>query len=232
MRKVLSTKLLDEKMVDTARSMSMALDCIDFICIDPVHFDSVALTSESYDAMAFTSSNAVRMLMEFNPELSAASLTERMNESVVFALSGKTNEELKKYGIASQAVADHSAMLADDIIARGNVRSVLHVCGDLHLDILENKLKAAGISYTPLIVYETRPVGKELTEHYDAIMFFSPSGIDGFLIKNKLDHETLYCCIGETTAAELKSSDKDLKIVLPSQPSPEAMLMAIKNSKL
>jgi uroporphyrinogen-III synthase len=131
----------------------------------------------------------------------------------------------------SIAVADNASQLADKIITDGNIRSVLHICGDLKLDVLENKLTASGISYKPLIVYETVPVSNEINGDYDAVMFYSPSGIESFLAKNNFNRDTLYCCIGETTAQKLRGIDESANIIIPNEPTPHAMLRAIKENK-
>jgi len=129
------------------------------------------------------------------------------------------------------AVADSASQLADKIMVDKSIKSVLHICGNLKLDTLGDKLTASGISYKPLIVYETIPVSNEISEAYDAVMFYSPSGIDSFLMKNKLALDTLYCCIGEATADRLRSIDNSVNIVVAKQPTPEEMLKAIIENK-
>jgi uroporphyrinogen-III synthase len=225
MLKVLSTKLLDEKLIAAAREMGMKLDCIEVIGTHALDYDISLLRSDSYDAIVFTSSNAAKAVAPL-------SFGEGPGVRKIYALSGKTKDELKKNGITPIAVADNAEQLSEKIISAGNIKSVLHVCGNLKLNVLENKLAAAGISYKPLVVYETIPLGNEISETYDAIMFYSPSGVESFLTKNKLDRYTLYCCIGETTAGKLKSIDGNVNLSVPKEPIPEAMLEAIKEIKI
>ena len=223
MLRVLSTKILDEKLVDTARDMGMSLDCVEVIGTRVVDFDSSALQSDNYDAIVFTSSNAVRAVTPL-------SLGEGAGVRKIFAVSGKTKDELKKNGIVPEAVADSSEQLAEKIVSEGNIRSVLHICGNLRMDVLEKKLMSAGISYKALVVYETVPLDNKVDANYDAVMFYSPSGVESFLTKNKLNRDTLYCCIGETTAAKLKGIDGNVNIVVAKEPKPEAMLTVIKQA--
>ncbi len=227
MLKVLSTKLLDKSLIDSAREIGIALTCVDLISIQNVSFDT-SLTSGS-DAVVFTSSNAVKSFFE-NVRLSKSSLGDSGIKQV-FALSGKTKDELAHNGIISLAVADSAALLADMISADSRIRSVLHICGNLKLDTLENKLRTSGIECHSLIVYETILTGIKMDQTFDAIMFYSPSGVDSFLIKNKLNKDTLYCCIGATTAEKLQSIDQTIDVILPAQPAPYAMLTAIRDLK-
>ena len=231
MLRVLSTKILDEKLVDTARDMGMSLDCMEVIGTRVLDFDRSALQSDTYDAIVFSSSNAVKSFLG-NKETTvlAPSPLERAGGEVVFAISGKTKDELEKNGIVPVAVGDSSEQLAEKIVSEGTIRSVLHICGNLRMDVLEKKLMAADISYKALVVYETLPLDNKVDASYDAVMFYSPSGVDSFSTKNKLNHDTLYCCIGETTAAKLKGIDGNVIIVVAKEPKPEAMLTAIKQA--
>ena len=225
MLKVLSTKLLGEDIVDSAHKMGISLKCEDFIRIHELDFDISALKSLRYDTMAFTSSNAVNSFFG-NEDIESSDY-----QVPIYALSGKTKEELENYDIVPVAIADNALQLADKILTDKNVRSVLHICGSLRLDVLENKLSEKGVTYIPFTVCETILNSTILDDTYDVVMFFSPSGIDSFVMKNELNLRTLYCCIGETTADKLKSINDKLIIIVPVKPSPEAMITMIKNYK-
>lgn len=225
MLKVLSTKLLSEDLIESAHKMGMSLKCEDFIRVHELDFDISALKALRYDAIVFTSSNAVSSFYG-NEDL------DRPDHAIpVYAISGKTQEELENYDIVPIAVADNANELADKILDNKNIRSVLHICGSLRLDVLENKLTAAGVGYIPFTVCETILNSTILDDIYDVVMFFSPSGIDSFVMKNELNPGTLYCCIGETTADRLKSINDKLIIIVPVKPTPEAMITMIKNYK-
>lgn len=222
MLKVLSTKLLSESLIDSAHQMDIVLTCVDAILVNRVDFDLSDLSSLTYDALIFTSSNAVsNFFRNENP----------VELKHVYATSGKTKDELLKQGISLTAAADNAEQLAELIIGEGNVGSALHICGNLTLDTMKDKLTDAGIGYTQFQVYETVLNNIEINEPFDAVMFYSPSGIESFVAKNKVSSGTLYCCIGATTAEKLKSINNNVEIILPKQPSPEAMLTAIKNLK-
>ena len=225
MLKVLSTKLLDESLTDSAHAMGIDLTCEEFIRVLPLEIDMAELMSIQYDAMVFTSSNAVRCFFD-NENIEVSDYTKP-----IYSISGKTKEELTDYSMEPVAIADNALQLADKILADKNIRSVLHICGNIKLDVLEKKLTASGVRYTPFTVCETLLNSILLRENYEAVMFFSPSGVDSFVMKNALDRDTLYCCIGDTTADTLRSINDKLTIILPIQPTPEAMLTLIKNYK-
>ena len=94
---------------------------------------------------------------------------------------------------------------------------------------MEDELRRAGILYTDLMVYQTGTKAKKATEKFDAVLFYSPSGIESFLVLNNLDNETVYCCIGNTTAQALKEARNTVTIILPESSTPQSMLSALSN---
>lgn len=217
--KVLSTKTLDPKTIAYAHSLNLDVQCIDFIKIEPSEFD---LPNGTFDFIIFTSSNAVRFFFEHEKSV------EFLIDKKILSLSGKTKEELLGNNIQPVFTADNTADLARLIIQTKTAGSVLHVCGNLALNVLEEKLKIEGIAYTQLIVYQTR-LQRDiiLNAQFDAIMFYSPSGVESFFTRNHIRNEMVCCCIGETTAISLKEKWRNAKIILPQHTSPESMIDAI-----
>ena len=58
--------------------------------------------------------------------------------------------------------------------------SVTFFCGNQRRDTLPDKVRAAGIKVEELVVYETVELPLKVTDHYDAILFYSPSGVRSF----------------------------------------------------
>ena len=222
MKKVLSTKTLDGDALAYAQTQNLDVQCIDFIetTAIPFHLENIFL--KNFDAIAFTSANAVKYFFKNSGE------KDLLKGKQVYALQGKTSEELLARGIITDLGANSASELADVIISGKSARSVLHVCGNLKLAVLEQKLDHALIKYEDLVVYQTLTlVNKKVTGPFDAILFFSPSGVDGFMALNNFENETVCCCIGQTTRLALKEKRSAANIILPDQPSPISMLSAV-----
>ena len=220
MKKVLSTKTLDPAMLQYAQTKQLELTCIDFIETSALAFNETTVDTNTYDAVVFTSANAVEYFF------SNATASSLINNKAIYGLQGKTNEALLSHHLNAVATAASAAELAQVIIAGHKVKSVLHVCGNLKLTALEEALSFSGISYQHLLVYQTvKQTAQKVTDDFDAILFFSPSGVESFLVENELKNELLCCCIGKTTAAALKQ--KTNHIILPGEPTPLAMLNAV-----
>jgi uroporphyrinogen-III synthase len=223
--KILSTKQLEADIIAAAAQDGMIINCIDFIRIVAVAFDVSVLDSIEYDALIFTSHNAVKYFFKSDHVLSCT-VTKP-----VYALSGKTKEALIEKGVYPTATGDNAAMLAEIIAESVATRSVLHICGNMVLDTVGAQCAEMDIRYGRLIVYETIADSQNVKEKYDGIMFFSPSGIDSYLSENELQNDILYCCIGETTAGYLGSISDKIEIILPGRPTPESMISAISTFK-
>lgn len=220
---MLSTKTLDPETLAYAQSLNLNVQCTDFIETSPVSFEIKDIDTGNFDAVVFTSANAVKYFFENKDAWNL------LRSKLVFALEGKTNDALLVYEVIASGKAASANELAD-VMAAEAVQSVLHICGNLRLETLEDKLKQAGIGYKDLAVYRTGILtDKKITEHFDAVLFFSPSGVDGFFSLNHVTDKTVCCCIGETTAQALRGKNKTANIIIPQQPSPVAMLAAVAN---
>lgn len=203
--KVLSTKMLPADLHALARQKGILLSCVDYIKTNPVAFSA---NSTDFDALVFTSANAVNYFFD------NAGAKGLLDGKPVFSLSGQTADALRLFDIIPVIGAETAEELAGVILQNKQLSSILHPCSNLRLNALQKKLGAEGIAYTPLVVYETVAIAREpLTEKFEAIMFFSPSGIESFCMANTLDSQTLYCCIGETTLAALRAKKTDLQVI-------------------
>lgn len=216
MKQVLSTKTLNEETLAYARTLNLNVQCKDFIKIVPISFE---LNNTGFDSIAFTSSNAAKFFLK-KPDAK-----ELLKTKTVFALSGKTANILNW---PSAIVANSAEKLAGKIISYKS-KWALHPCGNLKLDILEEKLKQAYIKYSHLIVYETKLNVIKINKNYDTVLFYSPSGIKSFLSANKWNTSTIACCIGETTAEAFNKIHSNATIIVSESPTPEAMLKTVAN---
>ena len=219
---MLSTKTLDGDTLAFAQTQNLAVECVDFIETTAVPFNLENIEQQNFDAVAFTSTNAVKYFFENNR------VADLIKDKQIFALEGKTSSGLLTSGIKANSESASADELADEIVDSKTCKSVLHPCGNLRLPVLESKLRQAGVAYTDLVVYQTKIVtDKKVNKQFDAILFYSPSGVEGFMAQNNFGNETVCCCIGQTTAQALKEKKNTANIVLPAEPSPKAMLTSL-----
>lgn len=219
---VLSTKTLDADVVEMAQLAGINLQSHDFIEVVGRTADITLIDAAAFDGLVFTSANAVNFFFE------QTGLFDLLNTKNVLALSGKTSDELLARDIQPVFTSVNADGLARLIIQTQIVKSVLHICGNLTLNVLETKLKSAGIDYTPLVVYDTLLAPAVIADnHFEVVLFFSPSGVESFLMKNKLSDSAICCCIGTTTSAALREKLPGVKIIFPRERTPESMIEAV-----
>lgn len=224
MIQVLATKLLSHDTIQHARTLNFEVICTEFIEIKPLPWDANLLKYKSCSSVAFTSSNAV------NCFLSAPGAKEWIKGKHIYALSGKTHETLLAFCLEASFIADSARGLSEALLKMPDLHEVLHICGNLRLDIMERKLQNTHISYKDLIVYDTTiKAGVPVPETFDAILFFSPSAVDGFFANGSLRRSTVCACIGNTTAAKLRQHVNEMSILVSKSPDPEGILNVLKN---
>lgn len=223
--KVLATKLLSDEVLQYADSFGFEVACKPAIHLECVSHPTENLDKLSLDAVVFTSSKAVECFLN-DPETFAL-----IKDMSVFSTAGKTAKVLSKYGISPDGMGVNAEDIARKIITDGNIQNVLHPCGNMVLPVLSEQLGGADINYHSLVVYNNeRIVIPALEARFDAVLFFSPSGVDSFIQNNPLSKETVYCCIGPTTGDYLRNLYPQHRIIVAEKTSPTAMIKALKQS--
>ncbi len=87
----------------------------------------------------------------------------------------------------------------------------LHFCGNRRLSVLVEKMTEWGRDFQEIIVYKTILLHKKITANPNAILFFSPSGVESH--EKHHDLANIHCfCIGDTTAASFSQPPKSITV--------------------
>jgi len=208
---ILSTKMLKRGLTDKATAYG--LDIIERSFIQTTAIPFSYSEKEPAACFVFTSSNAVKSVLA-----SGISFQSKKMAST----SGETRKLLNENNITVDFEGHDAKSLADKLI-EAKVTSVVFFCGNIHRDELPEKLKASNIKVEEIIVYETTLTPAALNEPFDAILFFSPSAVDSFLINNRVADNTICFCIGHTTSNHLASKTK-ATIHIAATPSQEKLI--------
>lgn len=202
--KILFTKTGIENEVSKKMGTDFICDFQDFIRIEQLKTKPFDLKNYS---LIFSSVNAVKSFFKnkFEPH---ENFLNPKNFNKIYAVGFKTKLELRKKGYGTFKVTKHASDLADFIIDYSQKEKFLHFCGNLALDILDEKLPLQNVSYKKVIIYKTNLLYPKISQNYDAVVFFSPSGVRSFAEFNSLDNLKLFS-IGQTTEKELKKFTKN-----------------------
>lgn len=191
---LLSTKLLTERQRN--RLLHMGVSVRDYNAIE-IRFREV-IPPSGYTHFIFSSQNAVKAFLQVrNPAYPTPGALH------CYCVGEETRRLLENNGFHVVQSARSARLLARRIIESARDKQFLFPCGNLRRDTIPFMLGEAGISVREVIAYDTLLNPQEFQEVFDAILFFSPSGVRSYYQANE-GGSALALCIGPTTAAEVK----------------------------
>jgi uroporphyrinogen-III synthase len=223
--KVLSTKKLDHSLVEKASENGIDITEHEAIHIKPIltveQLKELNVLFEGSESrhIIFTSNNAVEILAD---QLKLAGLAP-INWKI-FCIEGRTCETVISLfpHIRILATAAYGKLLANKILEH-EVNEVYFFSGNIRRDELPEILKKAGIRFNETVVYETILNPVKLEEEYDAVLFFSPSAVESFFVKNEMKPETICFSIGETTSNCIRNYTRN-NIIISQVPTQQKMI--------
>lgn len=211
---ILATKILSANQKQELVKAHFQVIEADFIKTETENFELTELN----DNLIFTSQNAVHSFLK---NLKQEELIQNLRRKNVFCVGLKTKIVLSEAGFNVVAYTGYASDLAEIITLIYANESYTFFSGNLRKDTLPKALAEAGIKFNEIQVYKTSLTPHKIKETVDAILFFSPSGVESYLKENKIKKETCFC-IGETTAQALEKITKN--IVIAAQPSIEDVI--------
>ena len=209
---ILSTRRLNGQLSGNAAWQHIHVEASAFINIIPdvsqettAQIQSLALQPAT---VIFTSVNSVNAVTN---QLTVAPAWK------IFCIGGATQDALLPFfGAASiMASAKNAILLSEKIIAHGNIKEVVFICGSSRMNHLPERLGAAGIKVNELVVYQTVATPIPATKDYKGILFFSPSAVHSFFSINTTPVHTVLFSIGESTTAAIETYCSNKVITSP-----------------
>ena len=209
--RILSTKKLTDNQKQLLLSANFSVEDADFIKVANKQFTLSTIN----EYLIFTSQNAVESVLE----------NERIAEIKTrkcFCVGEKTKALLEQSGFEVIASSDYASELASIICNQYFKNSFTFFCGNLRRDILPDSLTLAQVVFEEMEVYETVLTPHKAADDLNAILFFSPSGVQSFLKTNTIRDEVCFS-IGGITAKALK--DITGKVVIANMPNIESTII-------
>ncbi|PIF69841.1 uroporphyrinogen-III synthase [Flavobacterium plurextorum] len=212
---ILSTKILSPVQKQELTKAGIEVIEADFIKTENKPFELKNLN----ESLIFTSQNAVRSVLS-DPK------SEELKNKNVYCVGLKTKILLSENGFNVVAYTGYAADLAEIITLIYRNESYTFFSGNLRRDTLPTALKDAEIKLNEIQVYETSLQPQKIKSAIDAILFYSPSGVESYLKENTIKKEICFC-IGETTAEALHKITKN--IIIADQPTVEDVIEDVIN---
>jgi uroporphyrinogen-III synthase len=213
--RILSTKKLLVNQKQFLLDATISLVEADFISI---HQKKVAVEIIN-ENLIFTSQNSVVSLIE---NLGSSDTLTLLKQKKVFCVGMKTKSLLEENGFNVIAYTGYAIDLAEIITLIYGREKFTFFSGNLRRDTLPEALTNAEVVFNEIQVYETILIPQKVSDPFDGILFFSPSGVESYLKNNKIRSQTCFC-IGTTTAEALENITNN--VVIAKQPTVENVII-------
>jgi len=221
--KILFTKSLDKEKVAEKLGTEFLVDFVEVIHTEILKTKIFSLKNNS---LIFTSVNGVKAFFE-NGFSANENFAEPKNYNKIYVVGSQTKKELRKHNFGTFKLCKNANELSQFIVENSANEKFLHFCGNIALDILDEKLPLQNISYKKIPVYKTKLIYPKIDEKYQAIVFFSPSGVRSFAKFNNFNDVRIFS-IGKTTTSEIEKLTNN-KIITSSKNTLADLLNLIKS---
>lgn len=173
----------------------------DFIQINNNRISRQLLNSE-IENVVITSQKAVEALL-FNGD------PRRFKFKNIYCVGRKTKRLVqRKIGKVRHAEINAN-LLAKYLLTHIEGKELTFFCSDQRLDDLPDMLSEKGIKVNEVVAYQTKYSPSTVEDKTEGILFFSPSAVRSYNMKNNADK--IAFCIGETTAEEARKHFKEVR---------------------
>lgn len=215
---VLSTKKLKEN--QRSLLLNAAISLVEYNAIK-IEFVPFKVPSNIENAI-FTSQNAVKAIQDSRTKIQDC-----------FCVGKKTKLLLQESGLNVIKMTEYASELADYLVKNHKNDSFHFFCGNIRSDEIPSKLKENNITFEEIEVYKTTLNPKKFERQFDAVLFFSPSGVRSFCEErsNLTDNKAIFVCIGTTTASEAKKYTENV-VVSNTTTAESVIAKAVKTLKI
>lgn len=212
MKSALSTKKLSPSQRDLLINAGVSLVEYNAINIEFVPFRSVS----NIENAIITSQNTVLSIQD------SAQMTGGIRIQNCFCVGEKTKALLEENGQKVIKMTEYASELSEYLVKNHKNDSFHFFCGNIRSDVIPSALKENNIAFEEIEVYKTTLSPKKFERQFDAILFFSPSGVRSFYEENNPRVHSVAVCIGTTTAAEAKKYND--KVVISNSTTVESVI--------
>lgn len=210
MKSVLSTKKLRPSQSELLINAGVSLVEYNAIKIEFVPFKAPT----SIKNAILTSQNAVLSIQNSVPK------NVGIRVQNCFCVGEKTKALLEKNGQKVIKMTEYASELASYLVENHKNDHFHFFCGNIRSDVIPSKLKENNVVFEEIEVYKTTLNPRKFERQFDAILFFSPSGVRSFCEINLQDVAEKpglvgfppFVCIGTTTASEAKNYSENVVI--------------------
>ncbi len=188
---ILLTKKLSQEHLDLIKSWEWNYEIVETLSISPIEVTEIPLDADAWIVSSRNSFAAVKKFINEPP-------------NVIYCVGDWAKKEIEKLNTKCKVKSFENmrSLVAD--LASQNFRSVIYFCGDEHRQELEAGLKNTGTKISKVITHQSTMTFPLIKKSFDAIFVFSPRSSESLLKQSQFSSQTVFACIGSTTADYLR----------------------------
>jgi len=198
MKRIIATRKLEANYKQCLLKANVEVIDVDFI---EIQHTPEALTAIN-EYILFTSKNAVDAIVH-QPEF------DTLKKHPCCCVGSKTADKLNQLGFNLVAEADYATALVEILDKHFKSKSFTFFSGNIRSEVLPFFFTQHKIQWNEYVVYQTKFTSHTIKTPTDALLFFSPSAVQSYLMKNKIGTAVCFC-IGTTTAKALESHTQNI----------------------
>jgi uroporphyrinogen-III synthase len=188
---ILLTKKLSQEILDLIKSWEWKYEVVEVLKITPVDVKEVP----KVEAWVVSSRNSFDVVKKF-----IANAPQH-----IYCVGDWMKKEIEKLGagVKVRSFENMKSLAAD--LSEQNFQHVVYFCGDEHRLELEEGLKNTNTKISKVTTHQSEMTFPVLKKSFDAVFVFSPRSGESLLKNNQFPSQTVFACIGSTTANYLRS---------------------------
>jgi uroporphyrinogen-III synthase len=184
---ILLTKKLSSEVLDLIKSWGWSYQIVETLKITPIEVKEIQVTAEAWIVSSRNSFDAVKKFMESAPQH-------------IYCVGDWIKKEVKKLSLKIDVKSFENMKLLASDLSKQNLKNVVYFCGEEHRLELEEGLKNSNTKISKVITHQSEMTFPMINKSFDTIFVFSPRSAESLLKKNEFAKQTVFACIGSTTA--------------------------------
>jgi uroporphyrinogen-III synthase len=207
---ILLTKRLSQEILDLIKSWGWSYEIVEVLKITQLDVREIPTNAEAWIISSRNSFNAPEKFITSAPQL-------------IYCVGAWVKTEFEKLNskVKVKSFENVKSLAAD--LAKQNLQNVVYFSGDEHRQELEEGLKYTNTKISKVITHQSEMIFPVLKKAFDAVFVFSPRSAESLLKHNQFSNQTVFACIGSTTADYLRSRGITNSFI-PSYPDSKKLL--------
>ncbi|HTH57706.1 MAG TPA: uroporphyrinogen-III synthase [Cyclobacteriaceae bacterium] len=188
--KVLLTKRLVQDQLELMQSWGWSCKIAETLKITLIAVNEVPSMADAWIVSSKNSLTTIKEFMGYAPRQ-------------LYCVGDRMKTEIEKLNRTISVSSFENIREMAGVLAKENFQDVIYFCGRQHRQELEQGLKGTATRIKKVLTHESEMMLPIVENSFDVIFVFSPRSAESLLTHNHFSPQTVFACLGATTAEYL-----------------------------